>query len=510
MAAIAPCLNGVREEFSLDVAATAELKALIGRPPDPVGDGAALKALTDPDDPSVRQFAKLLGARYADWRLTALRDLLPGLDLVESDPSCAPLSARASNRLAFGGVETWSALAQMTPHRIACLPHVGRQTLEEILLFALANWAAAYLSRADHATELPHEAARIGRLSPGQASGGEAERFPTPSLLGRPPDRGRDRWVLLSLADPADPAASRLARQILACEPWTRAALDDLLPGLAAVDSRPFFDRLSVRAANCLIRAGVRTLDSLAALSPVELGDVPELGRRTLEEILSALIAHWALASMDGEELASIANGQGEPGREAGQAREEAASLASAFEQLEATPGFSTFKGRRLQGTPGQSFASLAAQQGVSIERARQLDARIAALLERSMRATGWPLRDAVDALRARLGSVARPSELEAAFAGLDQDRSILEEAPHRRALLLWLGRYRVEEEWVLGPDIEALTAVILNAVADSGERTLDRALRQLALLGVRESVQLPWIVSRFGFRVIDGELVST
>jgi hypothetical protein len=127
------------------------------------------------------------------------------------------------------------------------------------------------------------------------------------------------------------------------------------------------------------------------------------------------------------------------------------------------------------------------------------------------MREDEWPLRVAVDEMRRQIGSVARPAELSEAFAMLDPDgKTLPQHPPYRRALLLLLGGYRQTEEWVLDPDIECLTKVILSGLADSGSASLDRAGRQLVLLGVREELQIPWILSQYGFRIIAGELVGT
>lgn len=484
-------LNWEREEFSLEE--TAALEDLIGRPPDPIADRDALAALRDPERPDTRHLARQFHRRRV-WRATPLRELLPGLDLVESDARLTQLSVRASNRLSSAQVETWSALAGMTAHRIECLPDTGKTTLEEVILFSLAHWAAAFLS-ADARGERPEEAARFRLASaPLVAEEGRSSR----SLLGRDPDPGRDRWLLLALADPSDPAAGRLAAQIRTEGSWTRRALEDLLPGLAQLDPERVFGRLGMRAANGLTRAGIMDLCSLVELSPVEISELPQVGERTIEEILNVLVREWASWCL-GEDDAADSEEPAQP------------SLAAAFAELEATTGFSTFRRRRLDAAQSPSFTALGSEDGVSSERARQLDAKIATLLERRMRTADWPLRTAVDELRAQLGAVARPGELSAAFERIDSGGGALPAEPaHRRALLLWLGRYRVEEEWVLGPEIEELTDVVLGVVADSGPDSLYGALRQLGWLGVRDELQLPWILSRFGFRIIDGELVST
>src|SRR5262249_9703994 len=154
---------------------------------------------------------------------------------------------------------------------------------------------------------------------------------------------------------------------------------------------------------------------------------------------------------------------------------------------------------------------NLAAEQSVSKQQAYAAEAKIRSVLSKRMRKDEWPLRVAIDEMRRQIGSVARPVELSEAFAALDPDgKTLTEQLHHRRALLLLLGGYRQTEEWVIGPDIECLTKVILSGLANSGPASLDRAGRQLALLGVREELQMPWILSQYGFRIIDGELVGT
>jgi hypothetical protein len=45
--------------------------------------------------------------------------------------------------------------------------------------------------------------------------------------------------------------------------------------------------------------------------------------------------------------------------------------------------------------------------------------------------------------------------------------------------------------------------------VASGEESNFDTASRHLALLGVREEVQLPWILSRHGFRLLHDQVVA-
>jgi hypothetical protein len=89
---------------------------------------------------------------------------------------------------------------------------------------------------------------------------------------------------------------------------------------------------------------------------------------------------------------------------------------------------------------------------------------------------------------------------LPAAFRAIDPVGSVFpQDRPHRIALVLSIGNYHSSGEWILGPDIASLTDLVLRAVAEDDRPDLDRAARQLSLLGVREEMQLPWIMSRYG-----------
>lgn len=572
-------LNSVRVETSQGDTAPERPDGLIGRTPDPEGDRQALAVLSDPDHRETRRLARRLHIDD-DWRDSSLHDLMPGLDLVES-PLSDRLGTRAANCLRRSETSDWTALANMTPDRVHRLPNVGVKTVEQILLMALSEWASTYLCMArrgengegsgvsetiDAIESRPRSGTEDAQLGgapveprdDGPSSNGSS---PLARLLERVPGHG-DRGELLALANPKDTAARQLARQIHTDELWRDASLNKLMPGLGLIESPAFLDHLGVRSANCLGRAGAKTLDSLARMTPAEILELPTIGPQALEEILAAVASEWALAYLRHEEgksgspesgafrqggvaehlrtidlWASVAHGTngsveailataGSKERlpesvehalrklnECGVLTEQDATppLAQAFEKLEGTPGFLTFKRRRLDAGIPPSFADLATEQGVSSERVRDTDAKIRSVLSKRMREGEWPLRVAVDEMRRHIGSVARPAELSETFAVLDPDgKTLPEHRRHRRALLLWLGGYRQTEEWVLGPDIECLTKVILSGLADSGSASLDRAERHLALLGVRKELQMPWILSQYGFRIIDGELVGT
>jgi hypothetical protein len=306
------------------------------------------------------------------------------------------------------------------------------------------------------------------------------------------PDPIRDRPALLSLSEETD-----LAIEELRDDPdLSTIPLGELLPGLDLLADPSLFDRLGARAANCLGRSGIRSLQALAAVTPSEIGALQHVGPRTVEEILALAIREWAAKY--------VAEPRSSPPR----AIPEPPSLAMAFEELEARGSFAIFRRRHLEASPRPSFAQLARELGVTHQAARSKGMTMEALLKKSMQNADWPIRITVEKLHNRLGTVARPGELSGALAELDPDRRTLEPA-HRQVLLIYLAEYRVGSEWVLGPDIESLTDVVLATLAGSGSDALARVGRHLTALGVREELQLPWIVSRHGFRIVAGELQS-
>jgi hypothetical protein len=120
------------------------VQELIGRVPDPESDRQLLLALRDPDDPSTQRLARRLHTDV-DLRCRPLRELLPGLGLVESQAFSSRLSVRAFNGLGQAGACTLRALAGMTPSALLALSDVGVKVAEETLAVAIAEWASAYL-----------------------------------------------------------------------------------------------------------------------------------------------------------------------------------------------------------------------------------------------------------------------------------------------------------------------------------------------------------------------------
>ncbi len=324
-------------------------------------------------------------------------------------------------------------------------------------------------------------------------------------LIGKTPDPIADRQLLSELRNPTNPFVSKLVTELHTREEWQHASLRELLPGLDLVDSLSFTDRLSVRAANCVARAGASIMTSLAALSPWEIFRMQNVGRKTIEEILSAVIFEWASAylRLAEDHTSTRLNKLNTPLRKSGP------SLAEAFASLERTPGFVAFKRRRLEPSNVPTLAVVSADLGVTPERVRQMQNAVETLLSKRMQKEDWPIRGAVDMLHGRLGSVAHPTELRDAIAEIDHAGEALpDDMPHRLALLLRLAEYHVSDEWVLGPDIESLTKTVLSTLTESGSSDLERTARHLTQLGVRAELQLPWIVSQYGFRIVDGDLV--
>jgi hypothetical protein len=184
--------------------------------------------------------------------------------------------------------------------------------------------------------------------------------------------------------------------------------------------------------------------------------------------------------------------------------------LARAFEELEARPGFDVMRRRELDPGEAPTLAHLATERGVTRERVRNMQAATLKQLTSPTREDYRPIVIAAEAVRDRLGAVAWTEELEGVFEVIDPDGTALPAAlSHRRVLLLRLADYRISGRWVLGPDIESLTRVVLAALTDeTGSAGLDLIGRHLARLGVREEVQLPWIAQQVGFRIVDGEVL--
>ncbi|HMI82330.1 MAG TPA: hypothetical protein VK480_11120 [Solirubrobacterales bacterium] len=268
------------------------------------------------------------------------------------------------------------------------------------------------------------------------------------------------------------------------------------------MEAPDFQDRLGVRAANILGRAGFAEWSNLCRVSPGELQELPGAGWRTVEEILAAVAREWALAYLRRWET-------GGAKKEVEEEVHGLVPLASAFEEIERISGFEVFELRHLQMGPPPTFRSLAEKAAVSRNAVAVKPARIDQAIAQRMRSETWPLRIAVDYLQDRLGALARPSEFDDLIAALNRDVGGLSgRMSQRRALLLHIAEYRESDDWILGPDIEKLTATVIDALSGEGSSDVDLVGRHLSRLGIREHLQLPWLASQFGYRIIDGGLV--
>jgi hypothetical protein len=461
------------------------LLGLIGRLPDPATDREALTILRDREHLDARWLAKRVQGRRNLYR-RPLRELFPGLDAVRSSLA-GNLSVRPRRRLAAAGIESWSELAGESPIALRHLPEVGLGAVEEILLLAMSEWASAFL-----------------------AASGQYGSRPSPTgdllldLIGRTPDPVDDASSLRSLLDPDEAAIRRFCEGL--CQGERREwPLREQLPGLDLVESPTFSDHLDVRAANALGRVGSLRLSNLATTSPARLIDVPGIGAGTIQLILAAITREWAAAYLragDGAEGTDRgANGEGplKPASSEG--------LVDAFEKLEGLAAFETFRQRQLDDDP-PSVRDLAMRLGVSTQLIYEKEARIERVLASRMREDDWPIRIAVEEMRERLGSVASLRDLDEAREAIDS-RALPSHLPHRVPLLLKLGSYQVKGEWVLDHDIEALTGAVLAAALGNSSDDVDAVARHLSRLGIREELQLPWLTSRHGFKIVDGRLIA-
>lgn len=85
------------------------------------------------------------------------------------------------------------------------------------------------------------------------------------SLVRAAPDPESDKEALRELRDSGGPQAAGLAERLLSDEAWRSSPLGELLPGLPLIDAPNFSIRLSVRAANPVLKAD---LDGPVLMNP--------------------------------------------------------------------------------------------------------------------------------------------------------------------------------------------------------------------------------------------------
>jgi hypothetical protein len=339
-------------------------------------------------------------------------------------------------------------------------------------------------------------------------SGGDAMEIASESsmeLIGRAPDPIAAADLLSRLRKVDDQETQELAKRMHEDGALRYLPLRQLLPGVGLVESPGFSVRFSVRGANCLARAGSSKLSALAGLTPAEILALPEIGVKTGEEILAIAISEWAASY-----LSSVEDSQaGIPRGDGGESLDSIVDLADAFAEIEKSSDFAVFRRRRLDAErPSQS--KLAMELGVTGSRVSRRERAVQAMLSKRLRDDGWPISKAVKEMQSRLGSVALLNDLRDALISLDTDGVVFSDAfPHRKALLLHLGGYRISGEWVLAPDMESLTMAVLDRLTEDGPVELEPVDTHLAQLGVRKVLRLPWIISQPGFRIVDDQLVK-
>lgn len=116
--------------------------------PDPRSDRDLLAALRDPASGATQSLAEYLRTDEA-CRSSPLRELLPGLLLVDAPNFTIRLSERAVNPLLRVGVGSVRSLARTTPDELGQVPLIGTKVAREILAVTLSEWAAAYLREDD-------------------------------------------------------------------------------------------------------------------------------------------------------------------------------------------------------------------------------------------------------------------------------------------------------------------------------------------------------------------------
>jgi hypothetical protein len=329
------------------------------------------------------------------------------------------------------------------------------------------------------------------------------------SLIGRSPDSDLDVERLRRLAGGRhQDEVADLCRAIRTSELRRAEPLRDLLIGLELVEPDSFWDLLDSRALNLLRRSELASWAALCRASVCAIEDLHGAGPRVVDSTLAGMAKEWADAYLRRWGV-SDAKRNPAPAHQLRPADPPAglAELGTEFERLETLPGFEVIAIRLAQKPP--TYRELAAPSGRSTPAVSAQRGQMQRQLHKRMRDPSWPIAAAVRHIADRVGSLATPPETDSLFAAIHRESEALgREKPHRRALLLWLGGYLLTEEWVLSRDLDRITGVLLQALVGSSSSDIDRAATYLTKLGVREHLQLPWLASQFGYRIVDGKMV--
>lgn len=183
-------------------------------------------------------------------------------------------------------------------------------------------------------------------------------------------------------------------------------------------------------------------------------------------------------------------------------------ALADAFAEVEADgPGFEIFRRRTLASDGAPTLRELGAELGMSYEWVRQRESREREAIAARLDDPAWPIRIAVDRLRQRLGSLARPPELAELLSTLDPAGQVLGHVPERETLLLHLAGYSAGRLWVQRVGLDGETDALLRGLTERGPAGFDEASRGLGDLGIKAALRRPWVEDRPGYRIVD-ELV--
>ena len=156
------------------------------------------------------------------------------------------------------------------------------------------------------------------------------------------------------------------------------------------------------------------------------------------------------------------------------------------------------------------TLEELAGRRGVTRERVRQIESKLASRLRSTAVDHRSALGRTVERVRAGIGLAMQVSRVEAAD-GLSELTPAPLDALETR-LLLWLaGPYQVTGEWLVRrPTHKAVetTRTALRTITSSGPAALGHVEDALQAIGMLSSEVLEWIVSVGGFRVHEGQVV--
>jgi hypothetical protein len=327
------------------------------------------------------------------------------------------------------------------------------------------------------------------------------------SLICHVPDPVADEEILLALGDPNHPSAKRLGESLRTKDKWAGLPLRELLPGLSLVDDPHFSVRLSVRAANAILRAHAGSLKDLAAMTPEAIFGLPQIGGKVADEIFAVAIGLWATAYADsGKDRPRLSTRMvaAQPIQEPGRLGD----LTDALVRIEESAGFEAFRRRQLNSGAQPTQAKVAHELEIPPERVAHYERVIREKLAKQVRNEQSPVPIAIAQLRNELGVLARRPDLEHALETIDPAGiAIPDDKPYRVDLILQLAGYRLLPEWVVDVEIEGIINVLARGATEYGGADLKVLDGQLARLGVREDLRLPWLVSQPGFRVADQHL---